>query len=530
MNFLRRSVTTKLTAGVAVVVLAVVTFLVLFFSSGQQKLLLASLDKKGESLARLAAHDAAPALEFDDRDAQKDVLGGIQLDSDVMYAGLYGADGQKHVSELGQLEGGLPVPAWEALPSDGSPQRASGNGFTQLAARVTSRTGTKGVLVLRLTTAHVTAEAAQARRLALLVGLFAVLAGVALAALLGRSIGARIRRVSEVAIRVGRGQLSQMTIGDAGGDEIGAVAQAFDTMIVTLRALEQHVQRVAAGDLSTSTALEGDLAQAFNRMIESQRQLVAQIRDTALQVNTGAAEFLASSRQQQQGATEQSSAVEETRRTMENLLGASREIAGRAQVVLQNAERTQENSNIVASRIAALSKHAQRIQEILEIIKDIANKSDLLALNAALEGTKAGEVGRGFSLVATQMQRLAENVMGSVSDIKELTATISEATQSSVLATEESTKLAADTTRSAQQITTIIQQQQSGTEQVSRAMDDVSLIASQTVTGAKQVVRSTEELMRLSTELQQLVSRFQLDTATARPATASEAPAVRKSA
>jgi methyl-accepting chemotaxis protein len=177
----------------------------------------------------------------------------------------------------------------------------------------------------------------------------------------------------------------------------------------------------------------------------------------------------------------------------------------------------------VASRIAALSKHAQRIQEILEIIKDIANKSDLLALNAALEGTKAGEVGRGFSLVATQMQKLAENVMGSVSDIKELTATISEATQSSVMATEESTKLASDTTRSAQQIMTVIQQQQSGTEQVTRAMDDVALIAGQSVAGSKQVVRSTEELLRLSTELQNQVSRFVIEGVAGSQATRSEA-------
>jgi methyl-accepting chemotaxis protein len=268
---------------------------------------------------------------------------------------------------------------------------------------------------------------------------------------------------------------------------------------------------VADGDLGQTTTLEGDLAQAFNRMIVSQRQLVKQIRDTALQVTTGAAEFLASARSAEHGATEQSSAVEETRRTMDTLLTSSREIAKTAQSVLANAERSQENSQVVATRIAALSKHAQRIAEILEVIKDIANKSDLLALNAALEGTKAGEVGRGFSLVATQMQRLAENVMGSVTDIKELTATITEATHASVMATEESTKLATDTTRSAQQIVQIIGQQQTGTEQVSRAMDDVAHVATQAVNGSRQVVHSTEELSRLSDELQRLVSRFNLE-------------------
>src|SRR4029077_20627123 len=124
----------------------------------------------------------------------------------------------------------------------------------------------------------------------------------------------------------------------------------------------------------------------------------------------------------------------------------------------------QENSQVVAERIAALSGHTRRISEILEVIKDIANKSDLLALNAALEGTKAGEAGRGFSLVAAQMQRLAENVMGSVQDIKKLVADIRDASQAAVLATEEGTKLADATTEMARQIRLITQQQQTGTE------------------------------------------------------------------
>jgi methyl-accepting chemotaxis protein len=518
----RLSVTLKLTGTVATGLLAVVIFLVVFFGLGQRRLLLESLERKASSLARLAAHDIGPGMEFDDKDAMREVLTGLQLDADVVYGGLVTADGARFIVDVSPTgKARPPVPRYDQLI--GAPLVELQGDLVQSSAQVTSKGGTKGILVLLLTTEKLKAEAADAGKLSVGVGALALLFGLLISMALGRSFGRRIQLLADAAGLVAQGKLQGAPVKDDGEDEIGDVGRAFNQMLSSLQGLEDHVLRVARGDLTATTQLEGDLALAFNQMIMSQRELVKQIRDTALQVNTGAAEFLASARQQQQGATEQSSAVEETRRTMDNLLGASREIATRASGVLSNAERTQANSNVVASRIAALSKHAQRIQEILEIIKDIANKSDLLALNAALEGTKAGEVGRGFSLVATQMQKLAENVMGSVSDIKELTATISEATQSSVMATEESTKLASDTTRSAQQIMTVIQQQQSGTEQVTRAMDDVALIAGQSVAGSKQVVRSTEELLRLSTELQNQVSRFVIEGVAGSQATRSEA-------
>jgi methyl-accepting chemotaxis protein len=506
----RLTVTLKIAMTVAAVIFAIVTFLVTYYSVAQKRLLTDSLRRKAESLSRLAAHDLGPSLEFGDPDAMKEVLGGITLDGDVVYASLLANDG-KVLSEAKSIPEGVKlVPtSWEKLRSE-APVIDDNGAYQQVDARVTSKSG-KGVLVMLVTTEQIRSEIRAALGVSLVLGLLTLLAGVGMAYLLGRSFGRRIGALAVAAGRVARGDLKQELLRVDGQDEIGMVGDAFNGMLVNLKQLEDQVLRVADGDLGQTTTLEGDLAQAFNRMIVSQRQLVKQIRDTALQVTTGAAEFLASARSAEHGATEQSSAVEETRRTMDTLLTSSREIAKTAQSVLANAERSQENSQVVATRIAALSKHAQRIAEILEVIKDIANKSDLLALNAALEGTKAGEVGRGFSLVATQMQRLAENVMGSVTDIKELTATITEATHASVMATEESTKLATDTTRSAQQIVQIIGQQQTGTEQVSRAMDDVAHVATQAVNGSRQVVHSTEELSRLSDELQRLVSRFNLE-------------------
>lgn len=250
-------------------------------------------------------------------------------------------------------------------------------------------------------------------------------------------------------------------------------------------------------------------ANYVQRRIASLNNIARQVAETALQVNVTATQILAGSQSQERGATEQSTAVDETRRTMDSLLESGKEITKASQDVLANAERTQRNTEIVGQRISELTTHSQRIAEILEVIKDIANKSELLALNAALEGTKAGEAGRGFSLVATQMQRLAENVKRSVRDIKGLTVDIREATNATVLAMEEGAKVIADTTRSSRQISLIIQQQQSGTEQVSQAMDDVAQIAQQTAIASREAVEAIRSLTELAERLETLVAEFQ---------------------
>lgn len=304
----------------------------------------------------------------------------------------------------------------------------------------------------------------------LLASIFTALLGVVAMGMVAHGFARRIRRVAVEAESMSEGKLDRPPIGDESMDEIGRMARAFD------------------------------------RMVDNQRRIVREIGGTTAQLNSAAGQFLATARQQERGAMEQSSSVEETRRTLESLLQSGREIARTAEGVLSNAQRAQETASTMNQCINELSRQVERITEILDSIRGIASKSELLALNAALEGTKAGEAGRGFSLVAGQMQRLAENVMEAVRDMRDLTEGIREATQSSVLITEESTKLSAHTTTSARQIAMIIQQQQAGTEQVAEATDDVSQIASQTAMASKQIVSASSDILNLCERLQRLIS------------------------
>lgn len=510
MKWLRDlSMRSKILGSMTLVIVMVVGFQLIYFVSQQIGQLTDGLEQKAVSMSRLVAYQIRAAFDLTQSglDSSSDIQAtfeGAAQDADFRWAAVYADDGTMVVGQgLGLRKSSVPPRMTENVVTEIE------GGEIVVTAPV-RKGATKGTLMLGFSTDSIAAKRTAFVGTTFGIGLASLAAAFFIAFMVGSSLGRRLQELANVAEKVARGDLSHPPIADVARDEVGRMSTAFNVMLGGFRTLAAHVTRVADGDLSNSTDTQGDLAEAFNRMVVNQRALVKQIAETAIQLNSAAEEFVANARQQELGATEQSSSVEETRRTMESLLSSAREIGKTSQSVLQNAEKTQTNSQVVAERIAALSAHTQRITEILEVIKDIANKSDLLALNAALEGTKAGEAGRGFSLVATQMQRLAENVMGSVRDIKELTATINEATQSSVLATEESTKLASDTTRSARQIALIIQQQQSGTEQVTRAMNDVSQIVAQTTEGGKQIVASVNDLVKLSERLQELVGRFQL--------------------
>lgn len=454
----------------AVVILVATMLQLWFFLSRQSSTLSGALESKAVPLAVLASHDASSALEYDDREEMTKILTGFMKEPDAYFAGVYDHDG-KLLAKSGEVEALARVRPQTVT----KPTISYDDSILRIDVPVTTQSGFKGTLVAGFSTDSVSAEQESMLWRSLLVTIIIALLGIAAGLLYGATLGRRLGRIAIETERIAEGDLSRPTLRDTRQDEIGRMARAFDLMVA------------------------------------SQRELVSQMHDTVLQLNSAAEQFLTTAQQQERGSTEQSSAVEETNRTLTSLLASAREIAVAAQGVTRNAERTQDNTSSMADRIADLSRQVERITEILELIKGIASKSEILALNAALEGTKAGEAGRGFSLVASQMQRLAENVMESVRDIRALTDAIREATNSSVMATEESIKLSNDTTRSARQIALIIEQQQSATEQVTLAMHDVAQVATQTAGASKEIVASTQDVLLLCERLRALVGRFTVE-------------------
>jgi methyl-accepting chemotaxis protein len=342
--------------------------------------------------------------------------------------------------------------------------------------------------------------------------------------------------------------------------EIREVRQRIDVVSNGVdQAIEAMVRLVIQGDLSgtlrlgVADAALTPLIAGVGQVMETLKKFVTEIREAALQLSTSSAEVLAAATQNESSTSAQASAIHETTATMEELKGASHQIAENAQMVAAIAEQTlsgartgegaiqafmssmekvRHNAIEVDDAIAKLSKRVERIGTVVEVIDEIADRSDLLALNAALEGAKAGEAGRGFSIVAAEMRRLAENVMESTKEIKNLITEIREATHAAKEASDGNKRMAGEgeklggnamqsvtgilsgiqeTSDAARVIHLATQQQRTATEQVVQSMSEIEEVTRQAQSGSRQATGAASELTELAERLAGLVKRFKVE-------------------
>lgn len=230
-----------------------------------------------------------------------------------------------------------------------------------------------------------------------------------------------------------------------------------------------------------------------------------------MQIASAATEIYSASQEQEAAASQQAEGMREVTTTMESLAGSAAHIAEAVKKVLSDAERNRENTDRTAARIADLNAHAARIGELLEVIRDVADRSDLLALNGSLEATHAGEAGKGFTIVASEMRRLAERVTATVDSVRTLLTDIRASGSAAVMATDESRKVAASTEETARRITLVVQQQRSATDAVGATVRDRASVVAQSAIAATQTRVSTEDLKVQADRLEALLRRFVLE-------------------
>lgn len=244
------------------------------------------------------------------------------------------------------------------------------------------------------------------------------------------------------------------------------------------------------------------------RRLQHDEALFERVPATAGRLGASARQFLATSREQREGVERQSTAVAETHASLTSVLGSSEEIVKASTQTLAAVSSTLENAERASENITRLATTSQRIDEILGTIRELARKSDILALNASLQGTKAGEAGRGFALIAKEMQRLAEHTAQAVADIRELTTSIHEATAITRDSIEETTRLAKRSTEASREIDLYIQMQREGVARVMAAMDDITEIGARVAVGNEQTAASADDLKALAESLGAMVVEF----------------------
>ena len=345
------------------------------------------------------------------------------------------------------------------------------------------------------------------------VSVVAALLTVLLAWLLTRSIVTPLRKAVEVAETIAAGNLSK-TIEDDGKDEPARLLSALSTMQASLRQTIQHIAGSATQLASAAEELSAVTEEA-SRGLQQQNNEIDQAA-TAVNEMTAAVEEVARNAVSTSEASGQSNqAAREGRdRVMETV--------GAIQTMTQDVQNT-------SAMIEGLAAQGRDIGKVLDVIRAIAEQTNLLALNAAIEAARAGEAGRGFAVVADEVRALAHRTAQSTQEIEKMVAGIQNGTGEAVQSMQQSNQRSQTTLEMAraagaslEQITASIslinernlviasasEEQAQVSREVDRNLVNIRDLATQSAAGANQTSAASHELSRLAVDLNGMVARF----------------------
>jgi Methyl-accepting chemotaxis protein (MCP) signalling domain len=253
--------------------------------------------------------------------------------------------------------------------------------------------------------------------------------------------------------------------------------------------------------------------------------LFHRIRRTA-QTLTGASTDMRAAAQQAAAATnQQSAAIAQTAATIEEMSATARSIAASAQTTSSAAAQTshtvedmREQVETIAQRTVELGRGGERIGDIMQLITEIAERTNLLALNASIEAARAGDAGKGFAVVASEVRKLAERSVRSADSIKEIVSSVQQDTDATIVATERGAKQASQvvelmhsTGDELDHALRATEQQRSAADLVAQSMAEIRSAAQQLASEQERRLETTEQVERLVVQLEQTLARGGLD-------------------
>lgn len=380
--------------------------------------------------------------------------------------------------------------------------------------------------------------------------LFAILTALWIAFNITRPLGVALDFINKLAI----GDLD-FEVPHTTKDEVGQLLNATKTLKASSKKMSDDLTAVSKGDLTINSQQRSDqdtLGVALFSMLKNLRHIVGGLQSEVATLTSSSQEIVGSVSQVATGSAETAAAVAETTSSVEELKQTAHLSDEKAKDVLKSAEETMEivtasekslqitlddmehindKMRIISSGIVKLSEHSQTIREIIDTVNDLAEQSNLLAVNAAIEAAKAGEHGKSFAVVAQEIRTLAEQSKAATIQVRSILNDIQNATSEAVLATEQGSKAVekgvgqsietrecmqklnqsmSQVAKLASEIVDSSQQQLTGVDQVTVAMGNISDAASQHVDNMKQIETAVISMNSVGETLKDIITQYTL--------------------
>jgi methyl-accepting chemotaxis protein len=315
--------------------------------------------------------------------------------------------------------------------------------------------------------------------------------------------------------------------------------------------------KVASGDLTVDVRSQrgdefGQLLAAFGTMVTNLRELIREIDTGASSIASSSEELSTVTNQTSRGVAEQQSQTDQVATAMNEMVATVNEVARSAEAAFQAANHASEKSGSgekavretlefvaelnkqsaeVTKQLGGLQAETNNIGTVLDVIKSVAEQTNLLALNAAIEAARAGEQGRGFAVVADEVRSLAQRTQSSATEIETLISNLVTSAATSVSSMEKGSKLAEQTLERAElagttiqemaaaveeirqynsQIATAAEEQSSVAEDINQNVTQIRDVGDQSASSTEQVSAASEELARLAEGLSTQIARFKV--------------------